>query len=80
LSQKSVPLYLYGRRTVTPVGPYGIGDSFIEQGGAFGSVPQKPFIELFTASTEEAIYYLCPLYFSPAAFKIECTDVLPTPT
>jgi len=40
------------------VGAYVRGNSFIEQGEALGSAPQQPFIELFTASPEEAIYYL----------------------
>jgi len=40
------------------VGPFGIGDSFIEQGEGIGSAAWQPLIDLFTASTEEAIYYL----------------------
>lgn len=40
------------------VGPYVDGNSFIEQGEAFGSALQQPFMELFTASTEEPIDYL----------------------
>jgi hypothetical protein len=40
------------------VGPHVNGSRFIEQGEAFGSALQQPFMELFTASTEEAIDYL----------------------
>ena len=40
------------------MGPYGIGDRFIEQWEGFGSAAWQPLIDLFTASTEEAIYYL----------------------
>jgi len=40
------------------MGTYGIGDRFIKQAEAFSSAALQPLVDLFTASTEEAIYYL----------------------
>jgi len=40
------------------MGTYAIGDRFIEQAEGCSSVAWQPLIDLFTASTEEAIYYL----------------------
>jgi hypothetical protein len=56
---KNLCRYIYTDTGPLPrVGPFGIGDSFIEQGEGIGSAAWQPLIDLFTASTEEAIYYL----------------------
>ena len=81
ICHKNLCRYIYTDTGQLPrEGAYGIGDSFSEQGEGFDSAGWQPLIDLFTAAPEEAIYYLYFLYFNPAAFRIEWTDVLPIPT